>query len=184
MRGSENHFSELTRPPSRKWRDYGGWTVGWFHLIARFISWFVEFFRRQLAQPRIKVRERDGLNLLLSIYFSLRLKPANSAKISTVLERFFERGADVSGRCDHMAGMGNFVLGNLPNLIGEQRDDGESFASEGHEFDGAAFAALVNEHDRADVVPCQTMLRQVGRQYHAVEFFNHVIHPKDMLWLM
>ena len=39
-----------------------------------------------------------------------------------------------------MAGVGNFVLGNLPDLIRQQRDDGKSFAGEGHEFDGAAFA--------------------------------------------
>ncbi len=72
-----------------------------------------------------------------------------------------------------MAGVGNFVFSNLPNLICQQRDDGESFAGEGHEFNRAAFAALVNEHDRADVVLGQAMLRQVGRQHHAVEFFDH-----------
>jgi len=74
-----------------------------------------------------------------------------------------------------MAGVGNFVLGNLPDLMRQQRDDGERFAGESHEFDGAALAALVNEHDRADVVLGQAMLRQVGRQHHAVEFFEHVI---------
>jgi hypothetical protein len=51
-----------------------------------------------------------------------------------------------------MAGVDNFVLGNLPDLIRQQRDDGEGFAGEGHEFDGAAFAALVDDHDRADIV--------------------------------
>src|ERR1035438_10076852 len=72
-----------------------------------------------------------------------------------------------------MAGVGDFVLGNLPDLIRQQRDDGERFAGEGHEFDGAGLAALVNEHDRADVVLGQAMFRQVGRQHHAVEFFDH-----------
>src|SRR5208282_5690369 len=83
------------------------------------------------------------------------------------------RDAGGSRRHGNMAGVGNFVLGNLPNLICQQRDDGESFAGEGHEFDRAAFATFVNEHDRADVVLGQAMLRQVGRQYHAVEFFDH-----------
>src|ERR1039458_7323175 len=72
-----------------------------------------------------------------------------------------------------MAGVGDFVLGNLPDLTRQQRDDGKRFAGERHEFDGAALAALVNEHDRADVVLGQAMLRQVGRQHHAVEFFDH-----------
>jgi len=72
-----------------------------------------------------------------------------------------------------MAGVGDFVLGNLPDLIRQQRDDGEGFAGKRHEFDRAAFAAFVNEHDRANVVLGQAMLRQVGRQYHAVEFFDH-----------
>jgi hypothetical protein len=62
---------------------------------------------------------------------------------------------------------------NLPNLIRQQRDHGDGFAGKGHEFDRAAFATLVNEYDRADVVLGQAMLRQVGRQPHTVEFFNH-----------
>ena len=92
--------------------------------------------------------------------------------------------AVVSGRCGQVAGVGNFVLGNLPNLIRQQRDDGKGMSRQRHEFHCTAFAAFVNEHDRADVVPRQTMFRQVDRQHHAVEFFNHVIHPKDMPWLM
>lgn len=84
-----------------------------------------------------------------------------------------ERGVGTLGCHDHMAGMGNFVLGNLADLISQQRDDGESFAGKGHEFNRATFAAFVNEHDRADVILGQAMLRQVGRQYHAVEFFDH-----------
>ena len=83
-----------------------------------------------------------------------------------------------------MAGVGDFVLGNLPDLIRQQRDDGEGFAGKSHEFNGAALAALVNEHDRADVVLGQAMLRQVGRQHHAVEFFDHIKHPADTPWPM
>jgi hypothetical protein len=56
-----------------------------------------------------------------------------------------------------VAGVGNFVFGYLPDLIRQQGDDGERFAGEGHEFDGAALAALVDEHDRADVVLGQAM---------------------------
>ena len=81
--------------------------------------------------------------------------------------------AGESGRNCNMAGVGNFVLGNLADLIRQQRDNGDGFAGKGHEFDGAAFATFVNEHDRADVVLGQAMFRQVGRQYHAVEFFDH-----------
>ena len=60
----------------------------------------------------------------------------------------------------HMARMGDFVFGILPNLIGQQRDDGESFAGERHEFNGAAFAVPVNEHDRANVARAQAMFRR------------------------
>jgi hypothetical protein len=28
------------------------------------------------------------------------------------------------------------------------------------------------------------MLGQVGRQYHAVEFFDHIKYPMDTPWLM
>lgn len=63
-----------------------------------------------------------------------------------------ERGVGTLGCHDHMAGMGNFVLGNLADLISQQRDDGEGFAGKGHEFNRATFAAFVNEHDRADVI--------------------------------
>jgi hypothetical protein len=90
----------------------------------------------------------------------------------------------ISSHCGNMAGVGDFVLGNLPNLIRQQRNDGNGMSRQRHEFHRATLAAFVNQHDRADVVPGQAMLRQVGRQHHAVEFFNHIIQPTDRLWLM
>jgi len=92
--------------------------------------------------------------------------------------------AGKSGRYGHMAGVGNFVLGNLPDLIRQQRDDGEGFAGEGHEFDGAAFTTLVNKHDRADVVLGQAMLRQVGVNTTLSSSSIIVKYPMDTLWLM
>ena len=75
--------------------------------------------------------------------------------------------------------MGDFVFGNLSNLIGQQRDDGNGFPGERHKFHRAAFAAFMNEHDRANVTRAQAVFRQVGRQHHVVEFFDHRIrHPK------
>jgi hypothetical protein len=89
-----------------------------------------------------------------------------------------------SGGYAHMSGMGNFVFGNLPNLIRQQRYDGYGVSRQRHEFHRAAFAAFVNEHNCAYVVPRQTMLRQISCQHDTIEFFYHVIHPMDKQWLM
>ena len=83
-----------------------------------------------------------------------------------------------------MAGMGNFIFSNLPDLIRQQRDNGNGVSRQRHEFHRAALAAFVNEHDGANVVLGQTVFGQVGRQHYAVEFFYHVIHPTDRLWPM
>jgi hypothetical protein len=83
-----------------------------------------------------------------------------------------------------MAGVGNFVLGNLPNLIRQQRDDGDSAACQRHEFHRAALAAFVNKHDRADVVlakPCS------GKSVVKTTLSSSLIiikYPMDTLWLM
>ena len=71
-----------------------------------------------------------------------------------------------------MPGVGDFVFCNLPDLIRQQRDHRDGLAGERHKFHRAAFAAFVNKHDRANVARAQAVLRQVGRQHHAVEFLR------------
>ena len=60
-----------------------------------------------------------------------------------------------------MAGVGNFVLGNLPNLIREQRNDGNGASRQRHEFHLAALVAFVDKNDRADVVPRQAIMHRI-----------------------
>lgn len=80
--------------------------------------------------------------------------------------------------------MGDFVLGNRPELMGEQRHDGQCAAGQRHEFHRKAFAALVDKDDGADVTLGQAMLRQIGGQHYAIEFFDHrVRRPMDTPWL-
>ena len=83
-----------------------------------------------------------------------------------------------------MTNMGNFVPGNLPNLMRRQRDDGNGVACQRHKLHRASLAAFVNEHYGTNVAPRQAMLRQVGHQHCTVEFFDWVIHSMGMLSLM
>src|ERR1039457_6267587 len=108
------------------------------------------FFHRERAGSFSGLGFICGLHTLFMLWVGSKVKSTLICKKTVV-----------SGGHGHTAGVGDFILGNLPDLIRQQRDDGESFAGEGHEFNRAALAAFVDEHDRADVVLGQAMLRQV-----------------------
>jgi len=81
--------------------------------------------------------------------------------------------------------MGDFVPGNQTDLTGQQRHHRDGVTSERHEFNGKALPVLMHQHGGADVALAQAVFGQVGRQNHAVEFFDHnVIHPMDTPWPM
>jgi hypothetical protein len=84
-----------------------------------------------------------------------------------------------SSRRHNVSRVGDFVFGNLSNLIGQQGNDCDGPAGERHKFHRAALATFMKKHDGANVTRAQAVFRQVGRQHHAVEFFDHVIHPTD-----
>lgn len=83
-----------------------------------------------------------------------------------------------------MPGVGNFVVGNLPNLIRQQRDDGDSAACQRHEFHLAAFAAFVNN----TTVPMSSRAKPCsGKSVVKTTLSNSLIiinYPRDTRWLM
>ncbi len=83
-----------------------------------------------------------------------------------------------------MPRVGNLILADRPDLIGKQRNNRNGFASQGHKFYRATFTTFMDQHNSADVPRAQAVFRQVGGQYYAVQFFNHVIHPMDTLLLI
>ena len=82
-----------------------------------------------------------------------------------------------------MAGVGNLVLGYLPDLVRQQRDDGNGMSRQCHEFHRAAFAAFVNEHSCTDVARAQAVLMSVWRTcwqrcQNAVDFLSRLLRQK------
>ena len=101
-----------------------------------------------------------------------------------VLVLTIDTRAGSSGRCGHMGGMGNFILGNLPNLIGQQGDDGNGASRQRHEFHRVALAAFVNKYNCADIVPRQAMLGKSVVNTTLSSSLIMIKYPKDTLWLM
>src|SRR3990167_3253578 len=60
-----------------------------------------------------------------------------------------------------------------PNLVRRQGHDGDGFSVQGRELDLVPFAFLMNEHNGADVSPCQSVFGQVTGKNHIFEFLNH-----------
>src|SRR3972149_4830610 len=59
------------------------------------------------------------------------------------------------------------------NLAGCQSHDSDGFAVKRRELYFITFASSVNEHDRANIAPRQSVFRQVTGKNNVCEFLNH-----------
>jgi len=62
---------------------------------------------------------------------------------------------------------------NRADLVRHQRDDGDGVAVQRGELDFVTCRVPMHEHDCADVAGVQTVLRQVARKNHVIQFFDH-----------